>query len=184
MVVHFLGKTAVGVAISVQFHINFGIEPLKANMIWKVIKDKVISARLLDETYYDTAIDEIASGVTRPGLWAKALVEAGGDERLQKGHYIKLLVLALKDEQYMVGRVQAALVDEASTRALKSFSSRSVPGVNKPIHPMKLFPYQEKEMRAVEVIYNGKYFECGAKDFDDYDEAIQYGVRRRAAYGG
>lgn len=148
-------------------------------MIWKVIKDKVVSARLLDETYYGFAIDEIASGVTRPGLWAKALVEAGGDERLQKGHYIKLLVLALKDEQYIVGRVQDARIN-----AIKSSSDRGVAGVKMPIHPIKFSRDQEEEMRTVEVIYTGKHFECGAKDFDDYDDAIQYGKWRRSAFGG
>lgn len=153
-------------------------------MIWKVIKDKVVSARLLDETYYKSAIDEVANGVIRPGLWAKALVEAGGDERLQKGHYIKLLVLALKDEQYIVGRVQDALLNEQFKPPRKYSSALGGAVVKKPIHPMKFSLDQEEEMRTVEVIYNGKHFECGAKDFDDYDDAIQYGKQRRAAYGG
>ena len=75
-------------------------------MIWKIFKDKAVLDRIRDAAFHDAAIEEVASGTRRTGLWAKALIEAHGDERIAKITYIKLLVLALKDEAYIADRMR------------------------------------------------------------------------------
>ena len=75
-------------------------------MIWKIFKDKAVLDRVKDAAFHDAAIEEVASGARRPGLWAKALIEAHGDERIARITYIKLLVLALKDEAYIADRMR------------------------------------------------------------------------------
>ncbi len=47
------------------------------------------------------AAQEVTSGRRRDGLWAKAIVEAGPDERLAKVAYLRLLVQRIKDEAYL-----------------------------------------------------------------------------------
>lgn len=45
-----------------------------------------------EEDLYATALAEVQSGTTRPGLWAKAFAESEGDENKSKALYIRLRV--------------------------------------------------------------------------------------------
>ena len=132
-------------------------------MIWKIFKDKAVLDRVKDAAFHDAAIEEVASGTRRPGLWAKALIEARGDERMAKITYIKLLVLALKDEAYIAGRMREATSPSPSNRPQRSGFT----------------PDQIEQMRRYGVIHNGKYFECGEMHFDRYDDAISYAMHQR-----
>lgn len=74
--------------------------------LWKGFKDKVVAGRMLDEELYAIAIHEFESGKRRDGLWAKAIVEGGGDEGRVKAAYLRLLVQKFWDEHYLGERVQ------------------------------------------------------------------------------
>jgi hypothetical protein len=49
-----------------------------------------------EERLYSNALEELITGRTRNGIWAKALAEADGDENRAKANYIKLRVQAEK----------------------------------------------------------------------------------------
>ena len=54
--------------------------------------------RLREIEFYDHVAQEIEGGFRIDGLWAKALAESKGDEKVAKGRYIELRVQMLKDE--------------------------------------------------------------------------------------
>tara|TARA_A100001015_G_scaffold189164_1_gene210687 strand:+ start:103 stop:462 length:360 start_codon:yes stop_codon:yes gene_type:complete len=66
--------------------------------IFEDIIGKSADDRLAEEMLYAEAMREIEQGLRRDGLWGKALVEGGGDEKKARGCYLKLRVQALKDE--------------------------------------------------------------------------------------
>ena len=72
--------------------------------IWKNIKDKAVLSRLGEEALYEAALEEFETGSRRRGLWAKAIVEAEGDQVRAEAAYLGLLVAALKDELYIASR--------------------------------------------------------------------------------
>ena len=43
-----------------------------------------------DEPFYEQVAAEVASGDVKPGLWAKAFAEAGGNDPAAKATYIRL----------------------------------------------------------------------------------------------
>ena len=68
-------------------------------------------ARMLEEALYEQVATEIAAGIRREGLWAKALSEAGGSPELARAAYITLRAQSLRDEaemHEMAEREQAA----------------------------------------------------------------------------
>ncbi|MFO1473229.1 MAG: hypothetical protein U1F20_01255 [Lysobacterales bacterium] len=138
-------------------------------MIWKIFKDKIVLDRVKDAAFHDAAIQEVASGTRRQGLWAKAIIEAHGDERMARIIYIKLLVLALKDEAYIAERMHAPAPAPAPAQSSPSNKSQR----------SGLTPDQIAQMRHYGVLHNGKYFEFGEMHFDRYDEAISYAMRQR-----
>ena len=131
-------------------------------MIWKIFKNKAVLERARDVAFHDAAIEEVASGTIRPGLWAKALIEVHGDERMAKITYIKLLVLALKDEGYIADQMREATSSSPNDKPQRSGFT----------------PDQIEQMRHFGVIHNGKYFECGEMHFDKYDDAISYAMHK------
>ena len=102
-----------------------------------------------EASFYDAAALEINAGARRPGLWAKAMVEADGEERAVTASYIKLLVVALKDEA--------------------SAAARSP----------RFTPEQIELMQSFAIIHNGKYFERGEMHFDKFDDAIEFSRNQR-----
>ena len=75
-------------------------------VLWKNIKDRAVLDRAQDEAYHAAALEEVRSGHRRDGLWAKAIIESGGDEVRAKIAYLRLLVVALRDEDYLAVRVE------------------------------------------------------------------------------
>lgn len=81
-----------------------------------------------EESLYEIVAREIAANNLRPGLWAMAIAQAGGDDTRARGRYIQLRVAALKKEieaglaeraegaraiAGMLEQAQRALVDDA-----------------------------------------------------------------------
>lgn len=61
-------------------------------------KAKLAAQNLAEERLFQLAAEEIAANNIRPGLWAKAISEADGDDAKAKARYIKLRVDMMKAE--------------------------------------------------------------------------------------
>lgn len=61
-------------------------------------KAKLAAQKLAEEQLYEFAAEEIAANNIRPGLWAKAIAEADGDDAKAKARYIKLRIETMKAE--------------------------------------------------------------------------------------
>ena len=66
--------------------------------IFTSTKAKLAAQKLAEEQLYEFAAEEIAANNIRPGLWAKAIAEADGDDAKAKARYIKLRVETMKAE--------------------------------------------------------------------------------------
>jgi len=60
-----------------------------------------ISSRKFEEEIYESVLQEMASGVRRPGLWAKALAESEGDDLKARSLYLKLRGQSMLDETWL-----------------------------------------------------------------------------------
>jgi hypothetical protein len=72
--------------------------------------------RLLEERLYEQVVGELANGVRRDGLWAKAIALSDGSTERAKALYIQFRVQSLKDEQEIARNVaeQAGKLAEAT----------------------------------------------------------------------
>ena len=74
---------------------------------------KEAAARLAEEALYEQVAAEIAAGIRRDGLWAKAIVQSGGSEELARVAYIELRVQSLKDEAAVMSEMERIASIEA-----------------------------------------------------------------------
>ena len=68
-------------------------------MVFK--KNSIVSEaahRKIEEAFFEAVALEIADDKMRPGLWAKAIAQAKGNNDLAKAHYIELRRQSLQDE--------------------------------------------------------------------------------------
>ena len=72
------------------------------------------AVRLIDESLYAQAFDELNQGIRRDGLWAKALANAEGNEAKARGLYLQYRVQSYKDE--------AALLEQSTVPSLNSIT--------------------------------------------------------------
>ena len=104
------GYLLPGIMVGIVFFftglIGYGIWHLIAKSSPKVakkIKEKannIISGNTTNKSYYAIAEQEVDSQNVDSGLWAKALVNAKGNEEVRKAEYIKLRAKQLqKDSQ-------------------------------------------------------------------------------------
>ena len=63
-------------------------------------------ARGIEEAIYQAVAEEIASGVRRDGLWAKAIAETGGSIDAAEARYIQLRAQSLIDEAALFKRAK------------------------------------------------------------------------------
>jgi len=80
--------------------------------IFSRIRDQATVLRIEEESLYEAALEEIERGGRRPGLWAKAIANSGGDEGAAKALYVKLLVQKLKDEAHIEQRLRQKKAEE------------------------------------------------------------------------
>jgi hypothetical protein len=85
---------------------------------WNPDKDKAALARLEDEAYHAAAVQEIESGKRRDGLWAMAAIESEGNEVKAKIAYLRLLVVAIRDDHYF----KARMAEEATIRSKAAYA--------------------------------------------------------------
>lgn len=72
-------------------------------------KAALAAQKLAEERRYALALEEIASNNIRPGLWAKATADTGGNEEAAKARYIKLLVELMKAEDDLLKHTSSKL---------------------------------------------------------------------------
>lgn len=84
--------------------------------IWDAIQDSAMASRRVDEELHALALREVQSGVRRDGLWAKALIDASGNEAVAHAHYLRLLVRRLRDDWYLHQKSQTQVLAGQSTR--------------------------------------------------------------------
>ena len=77
-------------------------------------KAKLAAQKLAEEHLYELAAEEIGANNIRPGLWAKAIAEADGDDAKAKARYIKLRVETMKAEADL-----STFVKEETAKATK-----------------------------------------------------------------
>jgi hypothetical protein len=103
--------------------------------------------RLDEEVLYEFVVNELAQGIRREGLWAKALVETEGDDQAANARYIKLRVQALIDEHTLAVAV---------ARAHAESKERSQEGVEPPIKRAKVFGITREE-ETIELLAEAGY---------------------------
>lgn len=52
----------------------------------------------IDQRYFDEVATELSNKQLKPGLWARAFAESGGDDAKARASYIRLRALDLKEE--------------------------------------------------------------------------------------
>jgi predicted xylose isomerase-like sugar epimerase len=89
-------------------------------------KAKLAAQKLAEEQLYEFAAEEIAANNIRPGLWAKAIAEADGEDAKAKARYIKLRVETMKAEAELnsFAKEEAAKTAEA-TRAAEASKAKA-----------------------------------------------------------
>lgn len=86
-------------------------------MAWFQSKHEQLVDNLRDEQVYALVALEVADGEIRPGLWAKAFAEAGGNEQRAQGIYINLRVTQLKLGVEVTAQMIAQVEKLLSTKA-------------------------------------------------------------------
>ena len=71
-------------------------------------------SRVNEEAIYQQVADEIASGIRRDGLWAKAIADTGGSMDAAKARYIQLRAQSIKDEMEHSQGPSATLASRAA----------------------------------------------------------------------
>ena len=89
-------------------------------------KAKLAASKLAEEQLYAQAAEEVASGQIRQGLWAKAIAETGGDQKLAKARYLKLRVEIMRAE----AEVMDYVAKEAAKRPEQPEASAYEPDPN------------------------------------------------------
>lgn len=94
--------------------------------LWKTVQDTSVIGRARDEALHAAALQELRSGRRRDGLWAKALIEAKGESAHTEAVYLRLLVVALRDEMYISSRAVAQKADDLSLDVYRGRTKISV----------------------------------------------------------
>jgi ankyrin repeat protein len=84
---------------------------------WNPFRQESPLDRLLEEQLYAQVVSDLRNGDRRDGLWAKALVEARGNEADARHRYIKLCVQALRDELELARALQPEPATETPERS-------------------------------------------------------------------
>ena len=90
-------------------------------------KAKLAAQKLAEEHLFQLAAEEIAADNIRPGLWAKAISEADGDDAKAKARYIKLRVEMMRAEADLESyAVETAFQAAASEKATADPTNRAI----------------------------------------------------------
>jgi hypothetical protein len=92
---------------------------------WSAVRS---AHRLIEEQLYEQVVVELADGVKRQGLWAKAIADSDGHEEKAKSLYIKYRVQSIKDELALIKerqRDEAGKSNESQNKDTQSFLDSS-----------------------------------------------------------
>ena len=85
---------------------------------------KSAADRLLEEQIYEAVALEISQGKVKPGLWAKALSQTNGNEKLTQSVYIKLRVQNIRDEDEVQNDIEREMDRRAAEREAQEAAAR------------------------------------------------------------
>ena len=91
-------------------------EKLRAKFTLRQPTGEGVLERESDEAWFADVAEEIQQGRVRPGLWAKAIAEADGDDARARAIYIRLRVQSMKDEAYHQSVAEAEATAKARER--------------------------------------------------------------------
>jgi len=84
--------------------------------MFESIKKRSAAVRLVEEQLYEEVVNELASGIRRNGLWAKAIAKSECQEYTAKALYIEYRVQSLLDEYEIINSGHAAHNDEQGAK--------------------------------------------------------------------
>lgn len=96
------------------------------------LQRRAADIRRAEEALYAMALEEVTRNDVKPGLWAKAFAEAGGDEAKAHAGYLKLRVQQMRDELAAMDRVLGRLEAEYGEAAFDSVVSQTPSEANSP----------------------------------------------------
>ena len=147
--------------------------------IWTSIKDKAALSRVEDEAIHAAAMNEINSGRRRDGLWTKAIIECGGNETAAKIAYLKLLVVAIKDDVYLARRAEELRpTPEPKAQQRNSSSNRTTTAQTFKALPRRVEPPANASQAELMVFYrieqDGGQFTLGTYRFSEFKHALAH----------
>lgn len=99
------------------------------------LQKRAADIRRAEEALYAMALEEVTRNDVKPGLWAKAFAEAGGDEAKAHAGYLKLRVQQMRDELAAMDRVLGRLEAEYGETAIDSVVSQAPSDATSPPTP-------------------------------------------------
>jgi hypothetical protein len=140
-------------------------------MTWFKSKQEQLTENLQDEQAYALAAYEIANREIRPGLWAKAFVEAAGNEQRAQGVYIKLRVaqvkLGIEVTAEMIARMERQPSGQKFAPEVQTPPTALAPEVQTP--PTALAPENQWEC----IRCGGSFFDSLLNRFDECDSCAR-----------
>lgn len=73
--------------------------------LFESIRNSPAKSRIIEEKLYEQVVNELAQGLIREGLWAKALANSEGSEQSAKALYMKYRVQSIKDEVRVIAEI-------------------------------------------------------------------------------
>ena len=142
--------------------------------IWNVIKDKAAIDRLKDEAIHAAAMKEITSGHRRDGLWTKAIIESNGDEHKAKIVYLRLLVIAIRDDMYLTRRAEDIISTmQSSPRSPKAKKSQHA-GTSTTGNGLPANATQDELMHHYGITRDGSQYALNTYRFGEFRHALAH----------
>jgi hypothetical protein len=137
--------------------------------VFKRFKRSAAANRLLEESLYNQALTELESGEMRGGLWAKALVNASGDEQKARGLYLRYRVQAMIDEAEVAERFPERIHDRIDKKTTQEETRSKVE---------KAIPFEgitgEELIKKLGITYDSEYYYYSKYKYKKLQEAISY----------
>lgn len=139
-------------------------------MFWKNMKDAAVLDRLKDEALHELAMTEMTTGHRREGLWAKAIISSEGFEAKASAEYLRLLVIALRDEEYLAERADDfGNSKHREKELLRNFVE--VPNSSSP---------DETVMANLGITFHNEHYHFLAYRYTNYADAVNYAMRTKS----
>ncbi len=128
------------------------------------MKDAAVFGRLEDEALHEIAMNEMKSGYRREGLWAKAIISSEGIEAKAASEYLRLLVIALRDEKYLASRAGLDAISQSTNK----YKPTIEPEISESAAP------DLELMNELGITFDGENFHYKTYRYSKYHDAVNY----------